>query len=67
MRKAIKNTTSNSGSQKQKFAPRANLAMRMYANQARGHKTNSTPGNTKARQPLKLTGAMLNAIGVEID
>lgn len=63
----LKATIATGGTSKQKFKPRAELTMRMYANQAKGHKTNKTPSNIKTRKPLVLTGAMLNAIGVEIE
>ena len=63
----LKATIANGGTTKQKFSPRSDLTMKLYANKAHGHKTNSTPGNTKTRKPLVLTGAMLNAIGVELE
>lgn len=63
----LKATIATGGTSKQKFKPRAELTILMYANQAKGHKTNKTPGNIKTRKPLVLTGAMLNAIGVEIE
>lgn len=62
----LKQTLIDGGTDKEKFPERAPLTLRLYANQSKGHKQDGS-GNASNPRPLIKTGAMLNALGFQID
>lgn len=61
----IKKTLVRGGTGAETFEERRPLTMRLYANQAAGHRTDGT-GNISVKKPLVKTGALLNSIGFQL-
>lgn len=62
----IKETINNGGTGNISFSKRKPLTMAIYKENKKGHKTDNT-GNITTDKPGKLSGAMLNAIGYQLD